>query len=109
MAIAVASDPASGSVVASAPSSGSGPHSGGTQRCFWASVPSSRTVPAKKPAEQMRLPIAASPQVSSSAMRQAVMRSSMPPPPYSSGMSKHVRPISAAFRKTSRGNSSVAS
>ena len=85
--IALASEPASGSVVASAPSFGLGPQSGGTQRAFCASVPSSTMTPAKNEAEPMKLPIGASPYVSSSWIRQAVVRSVMPPPPNSSGRS----------------------
>ena len=83
--IDAASDPAAGSVVASAANTGRGPHSGGTQRRFCSSLPSAMIVWAKKPPEQSRLASASSPHDSSSDTRHAVKTSSMPPPPYSAG------------------------
>ena len=55
--IAAASEPTSGSVVASAVIGGRSPVSGRSQRSFCSSVPSASTGSAKKPLEVIRLPM----------------------------------------------------
>ena len=104
-----ASDPAPGSVVASALIGGLSPAIGSIQRRFWSSLPSSRTGLAKKPPEVIRLPIPAQPQDSSSWTMQPVSRSVRPPPPNSSGSMNEVRPREAALYQTSQGVSTSAS
>ena len=85
--IAAASEPAPGSVIASADIVGSEVQSGGIQRRHCSGVPSCRIGPAKKPALATSEPIGASPHASSSLIRQCVRTLWMPPPPYSSGRS----------------------
>ena len=85
--IAAASDPASGSVVASAVAGGAGPHSGGSQRSRCSAEPSASSGPAKNPPWEMQSAIGLSPQVSSSITRSWSTRLSTPPPPYSAGRS----------------------
>ena len=104
-----ASEPLSGSVVASAVSGGSGAHSGATQRSACSGVPSASTGSAKKPFEVSRLPIPAQPWESSSCTRQPVRQSVRPPPPSASGSMKEVSPSSAAAAHSSAGCSVSAS
>ncbi len=70
--IAEASEPAPGSVRASAAAGESGRVSGVTHRCFCSSVPSARIGPAKNPLPLITAETPLSPQVSSSVMRDAV-------------------------------------
>ena len=107
--IEAASEPAPGSVVASAVSTGFSPVSGSIQRRFCSSLPSASTGSAKKPPEVTRLPIPEQPQQSSSWTMQPVRQSVMPPPPYSSGSMNEVIPTSAALYQTSHGISVSAS
>ena len=87
MVIAAASEPAPGSVIASAAIVGGAAHSGGIHRSRCASVPSSRIGPAKNEPLVASEPIGASPHASSSAIRHWVRTLSTPPPPYRSGRS----------------------
>ena len=102
-----ASEPAPGSVVASAVSGGLSPVSGSIQRRFCSSVPSASTGSAKKPPEVTRLPIPEQPRQSSSWTMQPVRQSVMPPPPYSSGSMNDVSPSPAALCQTSHGDLDV--
>ena len=61
--IAAASEPTPGSVDASAVSGGRGPHSGRSQRSRCSGVPTSSRGRAKKPADVIRLPMPAQPQL----------------------------------------------
>ena len=107
MRMEAASEPLSGSVVASAVSGGSGAHSGATQRSACSGVPSASTGSAKKPLEVSRLPIPAQPWESSSCTRQPVRQSVRPPPPSASGSMNEVSPSSAAAAHSSAGCSRV--
>ena len=93
MRIDAASEPKSGSVVASAVIGGRSPVSGRSQRSFCSSVPSASTGSAKKPFDVIRLPIPEQPWQSSSCTRQPVNASVSPPPPSSSGSMNDVSPI----------------
>ena len=81
MRIAAASEPASGSVVASAVSGGTARVSGRTQRSHCSGVPSASTGSAKKPFDVIRFPSPAQPCESSSCTMQPVRQSVIPPPP----------------------------
>src|SRR5919204_871596 len=107
--MAAASDPASGSVMASPHAGGFASHSGGSQRSFCSSVPMARSGPAKNPPCRMTCVMGLSPQASSSTIRQAATRLSTPPPPYCAGMSKAASPSAAALWNGSHGNSSDSS
>ena len=96
-------------MIASAPSGGSEPVKGRSQRSFWASSPSTVTGSAKKPLEVIRLPIPAHPCESSSWTMQAVRQSVIPSPPYSAGTMNDVRPSVAALRQIAHGTSVSAS
>ena len=87
MRIEAASDPASGSVIATEQTGGSGAASRGSQRCFCSSVPSASSGPAKKLPCVITQVIGLSPQASSSSTRQTPVKLSMPPPPYCAGRS----------------------
>ncbi len=102
-----ASEPKSGSVVASAVIGGRSPASGRSQRSFCSSLPSSSTGSAKKPFEVIRLPMPEQPWESSSWTRQPVNASVSPPPPSSSGSMNDVSPIDAALCHVSSGTCGV--
>ena len=104
-----ASEPKSGSVVASAVIGGRSPVSGRSQRSFCSSLPSASTGSAKKPFDVIRLPMPEQPWHSSSWTRQPVKASVRPPPPSSSGSMNDVRPIAAALCHVSHGTSVSAS
>jgi hypothetical protein len=89
---AAASEPKSGSVVASAVIGGRSPASGRSQRSCCSSVPSASTGSAKKPLEVIRLPIPAQPWQSSSWTRQPVNASVSPPPPQRLGQHERRQP-----------------
>ena len=109
VAIEAASEPAPGSVVASAVSGGRSPAIGSSQRRCCSSLPSSTIGSAKKPPEVIRLPIPAQPRQSSSWTTTPVTQSVSPPPPTSSGSMKEVSPSAAALYQTSHGVSVSAS
>ena len=109
MRIDAASEPKSGSVVASAVIGGRSAVSGRSQRSFCSSVPSASTGSAKKPFDVIRLPIPEQPWHSSSCTRQPVNASVSPPPPSSSGSMNDVSPMPAALCHSSHGTSVSAS
>ena len=101
---APASDPDSGSVSANAPSP-SPRASGGTKRARCSSVPYVRSGSVQALVWTATVtPTPASARESSSSTRM-YERKSAPAPPYSSGMQTPIRPSSASFAKSSRGNS----
>ena len=99
---APASEPASGSVSANAPST-SPRASGGTKRDFCSSVPKARIGSvAALVCTATVTPTPASARDSSSSTRM-YERKSAPAPPYSSGTQTPISPSSASFVKSSRG------
>ena len=104
-----ASEPKSGSVVASAVIGGRSAVSGRSQRSCCSSLPSASTGSAKKPFEVIRLPMPEQPWHSSSWTRQPVKTSVSPPPPSASGSMNDVSPIAAALCHVSHGVSVSAS
>src|SRR5919201_6008115 len=107
--MAAASDPASGSVIASPQAGGVGPQSCGSHLSFCSSVPMARRGPAKNPPCRMTCAMGLSPHASSSTILQVASRLPTLPPPYAVGMSKDASPSSAALWNGSHGNSSDSS